>query len=161
MNPALQDLHDIHLPAPVSWWPPAPGWWLLAALLALIVIGLLVWRQLRRRNNWRRYALGELATLRQHSSPASAVRELSVLLRRVAISRFPREEVAALSGDAWLGFLDRPLGKDAAFQTHGQLLVTAPYARDSVIDEAADTATFTKLFDLSERWLKKLPGGRR
>ena len=31
-NP-LVNLKDIHLPSPVSFWPPAPGWWILAVLL--------------------------------------------------------------------------------------------------------------------------------
>ena len=33
MNP-LDQLEPLIAPAPISWWPPAPGWWLLA-LLAL------------------------------------------------------------------------------------------------------------------------------
>ncbi|HVS24646.1 MAG TPA: DUF4381 family protein, partial [Gammaproteobacteria bacterium] len=24
-------LRDIHLPGLISWWPPAPGWWIAAA----------------------------------------------------------------------------------------------------------------------------------
>jgi hypothetical protein len=161
MNPALNDLRDIHLPTAVSWWPPAPGWWLLAALVLLLVIGLLVWQRLRARDKWRRYAMAELASLRVRSDSAEEstglVRELSVLLRRVAISRFPREEVAALSGDAWLAFLDRPLGEEAGFRASGQLLLTGPYVRSAAID----TQALNTLFDLCERWLKKLPGGRR
>ncbi|MDD9890866.1 MAG: DUF4381 domain-containing protein, partial [Gammaproteobacteria bacterium] len=31
----LAQLADIHLPGEISYWPPAPGWWVLAALLLL------------------------------------------------------------------------------------------------------------------------------
>jgi hypothetical protein len=35
MNPdPLAQLRDIHLPEPVSWWPPAPGWWGLALVVS-------------------------------------------------------------------------------------------------------------------------------
>ena len=47
MNP-LDQLHPLIAPAPVGLWPPAPGWWLLLAVLPLLGWGL--WR-LRR---WRR-----------------------------------------------------------------------------------------------------------
>ena len=25
----LQDLRDVHMPDPISWWPPAFGWWMI------------------------------------------------------------------------------------------------------------------------------------
>ena len=37
---SLQNLNDIVAPAPVAWWPPAPGWWMLAALLATLLLPL-------------------------------------------------------------------------------------------------------------------------
>lgn len=51
----LSQLADIHLPADVSFWPPAPGWWVLAALLmcGLCLLGLVQfrrWQQRQRRN---------------------------------------------------------------------------------------------------------------
>ena len=62
----LQQLHDIHPAAEPSWWPPAPGWWLLAALLlALLAYGVHRWRVRQRR----------LAPLR------AAERELSAALQ--------------------------------------------------------------------------------
>lgn len=157
MNPDLSQLRDIHLPPPVSWWPPAPGWWLLLGASVLLLAVIFWWLQRRRNNRWRRQALRELADLRGLSSGAQAgVVALSVLLRRVALNRFPRHEVAALNGDAWLAFLDRTLGTGNAFASgSGRLLATAPYAQNAQIESQAVLA----LFDLSERWIKKLPSG--
>ncbi|MEP6880575.1 MAG: DUF4381 domain-containing protein, partial [Dokdonella sp.] len=39
MNQPGPELRDIHLPADPSWWPPAPGWWILAAIL----LGVTIW----------------------------------------------------------------------------------------------------------------------
>jgi hypothetical protein len=157
VKPDLSQLRDIHLPPPVSWWPPAPGWWLLLAIFLLAVIGVLFFYRHRRRNAWRRTALAELARLRhlsQQSAPQPVVSELSVLLRRVAISRFPREETARLSGELWLAFLDRNQRDGAGFQSDsGRLLVVAPYAQETPIA----TEQMNKLFALCERWITSLP----
>jgi hypothetical protein len=149
VKPDLSQLRDIHLPPPVPWWPPAPGWWaLLAMVLILSALGGWIY-VLRRRGRWRGAALEELARLRG-AAPELAFRELSVLLRRVAISRFPRHEAAALTGEAWLSFLDRGLGGTEFRSGAGRALLSGPYAREAEWDAAA-------LFDLCERWIKHLP----
>lgn len=159
MDPQKLPLRDIHLPEPVSWWPPAPGWWLLLALAAA-AIALAIWlrRRPRRRTAPRRLALRELQQIRaayaQHGDPRRLVRELSVLLRRSAISLFPRAETAGLTGEAWLGFLDRVLGDGRFSHGVGRELLSAPYRRAAEIDAEA-------LLALCQEWVEALPGDRR
>ena len=66
MNPQdpLAALHPLREPLPIGWWPPAPGWWLLAGL-ALAALLLLAWHALRRyrANAYRRQALFRLTEL--------------------------------------------------------------------------------------------------
>lgn len=147
---ALQGLRDIHLPAPVSFWPPAPGWWLLALLLVLVLIAAGWWWRRYRRTAYRRAALQELQNLqqalRQGRADTPIIAELSVLLRRTAISRYGRQQVAALHGTAWLAFLDRT-GRTTHFSTQGQALLEAPYRRDT-------TMQAEPLLTLAQRWLQ-------
>ncbi len=163
MNPDLDQLRDIHLPAPVSWWPPAPGWWLLLAIILLGTFASWFVYRLHKRNAWRRSALEMLKQLREQFQSGSAesqriVADLSVLMRRVAISRFPREESARLSGEAWLKFLDHSHRKGEVFQSQaGQLLVVAPYAQHVSIS----SADMYELFVLCENWIVGLPAGAR
>lgn len=148
MPPALP-LRDIHLPAAVGWWPPAPGWWLLLGLLLILGLALLALRRFRRRRRLRRLALRQLSALEQLPGRELATR-LSRLLRQAAISHYPRHEAAGLSGAAWLAFLDRPF-KDRPFSTGvGRCLADAPYRPAVEVESAA-------LLALCRRWLQKLP----
>jgi hypothetical protein len=51
-NPALEQLRDIHLPQAVHWWPPAPGWWVVAALILALTIWLVRFLQRRYRRQY-------------------------------------------------------------------------------------------------------------
>jgi Domain of unknown function (DUF4381) len=155
MNPTgdpLAALRDIQLPAPVSGWPPAPGWWALSALTlaALAVGGAWLWR-LWRRGSARRSALAEIHRLadayRSQGTATDLAANLSVLLRRLALVRFPHERVAGLTGEDWLAFLDRTGGGERFTRGAGRVLATAPYARTSDVDAES-------LLDLAGDWIR-------
>ncbi|MDQ2926553.1 MAG: DUF4381 domain-containing protein [Pseudomonadota bacterium] len=132
LHQALQ-LRDIHLPPAPPLWPPAPGWWIVAAiLLALAAWGsLAAWRRLRLRRE-RRRVMDMLARLESglvsERSP-EALTHISVLLRRLALMRFPRANVAALTGPAWLRFLDESGGQGRFAEGPGRVLGSGPYRR--------------------------------
>ena len=57
----LAQLADIRLPGEISWWPPAPGWWILAALV--LFSGVFAWRAYARARDTKlllSFALAEL-----------------------------------------------------------------------------------------------------
>lgn len=108
---SLDNLQDIVEPAAVSWWPPATGFWILFALL-LVWVSAIGLRLLIRyqRNSYRREALVLLKQIEPGLQPAqtrgSALGEAAMLLKRTALSAYPRKDVAKLSGEEWLAFLD-------------------------------------------------------
>jgi len=109
----LSHLADIVVPTPISWWPPALGWWILGAAL-LILLAALARGALRRYqgNAYRRAALAELSALASVDNGAGLA-IVSSILKRVALVSYPRPEVASLTGDAWAAFLDRTAGTSA------------------------------------------------
>jgi len=144
-------LRDYHLPPPIGWWPTAPGWWLLALLLAsAAAAGAFLLRRHRRRAV-HRLAAAELRRLQAAPlTDAEKLSRLSILLRRVGLTLAPRGEVAGLTGEAWLQWLDRPLARPAFSRGGGRLLLEGPY-RPVVDGEVGE------LFRLSQEWLQRLP----
>ena len=132
---SLQNLNDIVVPAPVAWWPPAPGWYALAGILLLVLLwlgfrGLRSWQQ----NRYRRAALRVLAGIAA-SGPAEAA-ALPDLLKRVALSAWPRDQIAGLVGSEWHRFLDTAAGSDRFEGATGSLLEQAAYAPAGLAEEA-------------------------
>ncbi len=155
-QPALQ-LRDIHLPGAPAFWPPAPGWWLLAAiLLALLVWGTLAALRRYRIRRQRQRVLSALASLEHQLArerTPDALAYMSVLLRRLALMRFPRRHVAALTGNAWLRFIDESGGNGQFTQGPGRVLATAPYQRSLPSDLDA-----ARLVALLREWVARNAG---
>jgi hypothetical protein len=127
----LAQLADIHLPEPVSFWPPAPGWWILALLL-LIMTAWVISKGfiISNRRKIKAHALVELdrcysnyaADLGNESASAanrlklSYVNETNSVLKRVALVHFPGAAVAGLGGPEWVSFI-RENGQSALLTT--------------------------------------------
>jgi hypothetical protein len=134
-------LRDIQVQMGQPWWPPAPGWWLLAA--TFVCIGLLLWRYDPR---WRLYVPLPIVTLgtwrweaaqalrrlraRLDKAPVKPIAtEFSELLRRIAMARHGRTACAGLHGEDWLAWLTEHDPKDFDWRRDARPLLTAPYAQ--------------------------------
>ncbi|TCK17890.1 uncharacterized protein DUF4381 [Thiogranum longum] len=158
MNPAAPalDLRDIHAAPAPPFWPPAPGWWLVAVLILVLVtvVGMWLYRRYRRHREWQRIEaeLDRLAAL-ANDDPAAFATGLSTLLRRVALQRFDRQRVAPLSGEAWLQFLDETGGEGEFSQGIGQVLADAAYVPEP------DAIPAEPLLVLARHWIRKVRRG--
>jgi hypothetical protein len=148
MNP-LDQLEPLIAPAAISWWPPAPGWWLLAAALPLLLWGLvkLYKRRLHRvkatdrvqaLDMLRQAALSELEQLSKpyYGVPAGPwLQQLNALLKRLCRQQYPQSNSHLLSSRAWLAFLDNRC--PAAGLTRWMILVEGAYRPHCTLDDKA------------------------
>lgn len=127
----LEKLRDIHLPEAISGWHWTLGW---SLLLMAAFVGLLF----TARVGYRRYRHGyakrqALQLLTQYEQAYRIDRdsqrlcaEVSTLLRRVALVYFPREQVASLTDEQWIDFLNKT-SKKSDFESVREQLLTLPY----------------------------------
>lgn len=154
---ALANLKDIQLPNPIGVWPLAPGWWILIiiSILLILFIGWQAW-QVYLRNRAKKKALRLLADYKndyqatQNSIDTAA--KLSILLRRVAIAYYPRQQVASLKGEAWIDFLDKH-SKHTLFADKAELLLSLPYQANT--NQSTQPVPCNPLFNAVEAWIKQ------
>ena len=166
MNPTVDlsqlPLRDIHLPGPVGWWPPAIGWWFLAAL---VLVGIALYAAHFYRTRHKRAALKAVTRVRtaleQGAEPVACLQFLSTILRRFAMTSAARAageaDVAGLIGDRWLRFLDGRWNRTDFSAGLGKRLTAAPYARPNSIERA----TALELTALCTAWLAAQPATPR
>ena len=156
MNPQdpLLQLRDIHLPAPISWWPPAPGWWLLAILVVtLIVFSIRWWQRRLAQNCYRAEALQHLDELQLSltNEPLDQCREILALLRRTAKTAYPQLSIESELTSAMLTRLNQCCATPVFDEEIQQQLGKIPYQKNPEISEKL----IQKLRESTRQWLKK------
>lgn len=149
---SLDHLRDIVVPQAVSVWPLAPGWYLVAGLATIaLACGVIVaWRR-RRARAYRRAGLAELDRL--VAAGAAELEALPALVKRVALAAYPRDRVAALSGQRWLEFLDRTGGR--AVFTRAPCSRFAEIAYDPKVRDSLDLGARDEILGAVRHWIRR------
>lgn len=146
----LSRLHDLVELPPIVWWPPAPGWDVAGILLLVLLLwSLYRWAVWWRKNAYRREALKLLKAL---PVDTSSLPKLDELLKRVALSAYPREQVASLNGVAWLEFLDRAANSKEFMKGAGRVLGEAAYVSEN------SQADVRPVMTVAENWIRQHEG---
>lgn len=100
----VRDFNEIVPAAVVDWMPQTVGWYVLAVALGIVLSRRLL-RALRQwlRNRYRREALRRLDAIAAQT--ALSLPAINALLKTTAMVAASREEVASLTGKAWLNWL--------------------------------------------------------
>ncbi|MCF6225613.1 MAG: DUF4381 domain-containing protein [Xanthomonadales bacterium] len=154
---SLQNLNDIIMPAEISWWPLASGWYFLLTLL--LVLG--IWLVFHLHANWiknqyRREALLQLQQLENGientANRDTSLRQIPSLLKRTAVSAYPREQVASLTGKQWSDFLNTTLKKPAFNPAASAALEKIAYSGGSL--NAINSESVLALINACRYWLQ-------
>jgi len=141
--PRIDQLQELPAPAPVvSYWPQTLAWVVLALLFVAVAA---VWALRRYRcwrcNRYRREALVLLddlgEALADPTRRLAALRQLPVLVKRVALSMPGGGNAAPLSGAHWRAYLQNhsKAALPADLEQRLALLAYAPDARIQTLDE--------------------------
>ena len=144
-------LRDIQQPAYISWWPLAPGWWVL--LVFLLTAAWICWKmiwprlQLRWRRQYWQQRLAKLETLAQKPRKCHhALMLTSALLHQLAHQYYPDRNPAELTNQAWLQFLNETSPDGVQFgDTIGEALIIGPYRKEIKLTDTDCKTLFSRV----------------
>ncbi len=160
-------LRDIHLPESVSTWPPATGWWLLAivSIIVIIITTVLALRFIKRyRDKWG-YRKAALPLIDHHyqlwkknhaqQTPdytQETIHQLLRVLKRVAISAYPQQDISGLHSQAWVDFLNQQTSPKLFFnQKLADTLISLQYQSSKKANAFDDVEA---LYVACRQWIK-------
>lgn len=154
-NNLLEKLKDIYLPDRISQlWPLAYGWWIVLGIIVLIVVLVMIFLRLKKKK--RQYKNSIINEFRQevegvyNDDPTHVLETISVYLKRVAVQKFPDEDITTLYGEKWLEYLDSKID-DESFETTKARLLENTYKPIEL-----DRPTFDEIMAVAEKWLRSV-----
>ncbi len=158
MDPETLPLRDIHLPASITWWPPAPGWVIAAGLLAVVACAsLIAWRRhgrLRAQRAALRELDGIIARYTASGDGHTCARSLSRLARRITLV-YGRRDATAATGRKWLAVIQYLGSSDEVTKPLLRILQTAPYSKSAA--EQLQAKDYRAASDAMRTWLRAMP----
>ncbi len=138
----LLALADIQEPVLNTFWPPAPGWWLLAVLLMLVLAyGFRFFWKKWQKTLPLRQAKAELRLIKEPHQSA----ELNELLKRLVSCYSPRHPVLSAPVKQWQGFLQQQMPQQPLPDLQTLLYKSEPLQAD-----------FTCYQQFAAKWLTKV-----
>ena len=155
----IDNLEPISPPGDIAFWPPQPGWYVvLVILLLLFGYGIFRYTQFRKRNAYRKKALFELERLGTAPFTGDSVSELNHLLKATALQRYPRKQVAGLTGKSWLNFLDNTVSGTHFSESPNTILENVSFTSKQATELTANQ--WENLVSMSAIWIKKHKVGK-
>ena len=146
-----QQLRDVHLPEPVSWWPLAFGWWLLIAFGCIAIIAMLIFlHRKKQQNQYRKEALLQLDNVysiwQQDKNTVAYLQSVNAVLKRSIQHTKGASHFLRLSGVNWVSSLNSLVKKPLSEQTQNALSIDCYQAHsDADVSDVQANAT---------RWIK-------
>lgn len=142
-------------PPPVSFSFGAPGWYVLAALLLSVVlsIAVLIWRHYLK-NKYRTHALQWLDAKQQeytvNNNYNALVYETTMLVKRIAISKYGRNVVAGKRKEAFIEYINSKY-KAVEFNDADKTLLSDTIYTDKNIEQH----TAEQFVSKARQWIKQ------
>jgi len=151
-NYLVHGIDEIIVPGAISWWPSTPGWIMVGAIIGILLLVKL--SQMARRwwrNRYRREALRQLGELQSRAEPLEVVSKLPFYLKTTALHAYPRKEVASLSGNNWLAYLDAHYQGPSFQDDVGRALLRCGYQSKDRMQ--LDENQAARLIEMSRQWI--------
>jgi hypothetical protein len=148
------DIGTLIEPDPVKFTWGAPGWYVLGTVLLLLICTVLIviYRHYQK-NKYRRTALSWLESKEErmlNQTPEQVIYDATMLMKRIAMSRYGRSHVAALRDDEWMTFLNNVCKSHPFTDADAKWLTNILYASSGRLNES-ETKSF---IDKTKKWIK-------
>ena len=153
------ELRDIHLPMDPSFWPFAPGWWILI-VIALILAYFLFKKitKIRKAKHINNLMQQELSAVREsydnHKNKHQLAVDVSTLLNRFVIHVLKDSNASSLTGESWITYLNSRV-QGNVFDGFRSELTKAQYQKEVDFDVSRLFATVKNYFPQAIKSMKK------